>query len=500
MDRLPALPPLPNSYTFNFPSSVTPPVPTPFPNPAPGHVTNHGSSPSSSLSSSFHPPAATTATSFGAPNSQPYEPEQHAESPLSTPNGRATAGEASTMLISDDSSWSMSPTTMGRSSESTTVSSSVTSNPTVLPAIFIDNLSNDLGLLEDQNVQMHLFVDLGSVRPALTPADLATRLYTLGSILALGAEQKRAAAVAAKSVQDLPALFNDLKIRLENTFVFTSQQRDNIRAIAQDVIYQADRTVFKTMFTDTILEKDREKLRLTNVYGNPWRMKQLSTLIRLTCSSVRNHFRRDICESIDDAGKKKSSLNSFTYKSAMKYKLGGAGAQLDVAYAVHNAILRRFAIDHPLLRGAAEKEEVQEDDELGDDGTVSHTTAEDPEGGPPRKKQKAVRAKRPPKGDDFWSQVDKYFAAKVAALGPRIMAPSWRGFFTGNLSLINDIVRQDERDYPHEGGLFADINMPGHSINHEDNTRSSTPVNAGGPSARSTMPRRAGAHLLNLLN
>ncbi|KAL7281167.1 hypothetical protein ACG7TL_004475 [Trametes sanguinea] len=178
----------------------------------------------------------------------------------------------------------------------------------------------------------------------------------------------------------------------------------------------------------------------------------------------------------------------------MKYKLGGAGPQLDAAYAAHNALLRRFAIDHPLLRGAAEKEEANDDDNVGEDGSVSHTTAEDPDGGPPLKKQKATRAKRPPKGDDFWSQVDAYFAAKVAAMGPRLMGPSWR-------VLIDDVVRQDEEDYPHEGGLFAVINMPGHGVSHEDHAQASTAAAAhGGGSTTQSAPRRAGAHLLNLLN
>ncbi|CDO76179.1 hypothetical protein BN946_scf185037.g2 [Trametes cinnabarina] len=493
-NRLPVLPPLPNTRIFNFPTPVTPPAPSPLSTPSHGHVPQYGSSPASPSSSNhFLSSAAAQQSTLGAINAQAHGHQQQPQQPPLP----ALSGASFAPL--DNLGWETSATGDTSTPEATN-SVAVASHSSVLPQKFIDNLSNDLNLLEAQNDQMHLFVDLGSVQPALSPADLAPRLYILGAIFALGAEQKRAAVEAAKSVQNLPALFTDLKIRLENTFVFTSQQRDNIRAIVQDHIFQPNRTEFKTMFTDIeiILEKDQEKMALQNVYGNPWRMKQLTTLIKGTCSGVRNHYRREICESIDETGKKKCSLSEFTYRTAMKYKLGGAGTQLDPTYSVHIALLRRFAIDHPLLRGAAEKEDAVDDDGVaGEDGSVSHTTAEDPEGGPPLKKQKASRAtgKRPSKGDDFWSQVDAWFAEKVAAMGPRLMAPSWRG-------LIDNIVQQDEIDYPNDSGTLALVTIPGHSVLPEGQGRSSAAANAanaGGLSARPT-PRRMGAHLLNLLN
>ena len=59
----------------------------------------------------------------------------------------------------------------------------------------------------------------------LSVADLATRVYILAAIFAQSVERKRAAAAAASRLEDLPALFNDLKIRLEDSFILTAQQK-----------------------------------------------------------------------------------------------------------------------------------------------------------------------------------------------------------------------------------------------------------------------------------
>ncbi|KAI0638453.1 hypothetical protein C8Q77DRAFT_1048576 [Trametes polyzona] len=184
----------------------------------------------------------------------------------------------------------------------------------------------------------------------LSKADLATRVYMLGAIFAQIVERKRAAAAAADGIEDLPALFNDLKIRLEDGFLLTAQQRTNILAITQNTIYQPHQFKFKMLFVDVeeALEKQKDILRLTNIYGNPYREKQLNKLVRRVCSNVRNAFRADICDSI--GGDKRTSLKNFSWTSAIKYKLGGPGDKLDVSYMAHNALLVRIYGVNPMRR------------------------------------------------------------------------------------------------------------------------------------------------------
>ncbi|CDO72458.1 hypothetical protein BN946_scf184977.g159 [Trametes cinnabarina] len=249
----------------------------------------------------------------------------------------------------------------------------------IIPPLFVDRLAKDFQLDQLSSQRLHAFVKA---------------IHPHSSFLT----HEHAAAAAKKNTDDLPALFNDLKIRLEHMFIFTSQQQNIIRAITQDTIFHTDRTAFKSMFKDVEeqLEKDKETLQLTNVY----------------------------------AGKKQCSLQEFTYGSAVKYKLGGVTGTLNICYMVHNAILRCFAIDHPELHGLSEKKD--EESHFSDDQTISQVTVANPEGGPACKKQKAICGCAP-KGDDFWSKVDQYFLKRTATLGSKLAASPW-------CRLVEDIV------------------------------------------------------------
>lgn len=95
-------------------------------------------------------------------------------------------------------------------------------------------------------------------------------------------------------------------------------------------------------------------MKMGNVFGRPAREKKLTSLIKKTCSSVRNAYRQDVSslifilsdaclipcqlrQSISPA--QFQSLAQFTYNSALKYKRGGPGEKLDHAFTVHNVIL-----------------------------------------------------------------------------------------------------------------------------------------------------------------
>ncbi|KAI0639902.1 hypothetical protein C8Q77DRAFT_1152830 [Trametes polyzona] len=312
----------------------------------------------------------------------------------------------------------------------------------VIQPLFIDKLARDFALEEHHIVHLHTFAKVGSKGAGLAVADLATRVYMLGAVFAQSVERKQAAAAAASGLEDLPALFNDLKIRLEDGFLLTAQQRANILAITQNIIYHPHQLTFKILFKDVEkeLEKQKDILRLSNIYGNPYREKQLNKLVRRVCSNVRNTYRADICDSI--AGTKRASLKDFSWKSAWKYKLGGPGDKLDVSYQAHNALLRRFALDNPTLRGAAENEDVEA--ARGDDTEETEDTPP-----PPAKRKRTTRAgpkPRPAKGEDFWARVDEHFASKIRDWGPKITSDAWKSY-------LEQIIRQDEQIFPHAADL-----------------------------------------------
>lgn len=73
-------------------------------------------------------------------------------------------------------------------------------------------------------------MQLGSTEPPLSRTDLATRTFLLASILWTDSERNRhAQASSAEDIaKDLPGMVADLKIRLEDSFTLTKEQKVRI--------------------------------------------------------------------------------------------------------------------------------------------------------------------------------------------------------------------------------------------------------------------------------
>lgn len=67
----------------------------------------------------------------------------------------------------------------------------------------------------------------------LSIPDMFTRLYLLAVTLDLFQRRNE----DDESVGNIQGLFNDMKIRLDDSFTTTKEQEANIRAVAHDVIY-----------------------------------------------------------------------------------------------------------------------------------------------------------------------------------------------------------------------------------------------------------------------
>ncbi|KAJ7732324.1 hypothetical protein B0H16DRAFT_1770419, partial [Mycena metata] len=218
----------------------------------------------------------------------------------------------------------------------------------------------------------------------LTKADLATRLYHLAVFLNHANAMKQAAPQG--NIDSLTHLLEDLRVRLDDGYTFTREQMRNIRTQAQDTIYEATRTSFMTMHTDVMVYS---KTQL--VFGNPSREKALMSVVKKTCSSVRNSLRQDLRNGI--CGDSPSMLAEFTYASATKFKRGDPGLGLDIGFTIHVALLRRFARENPSTIGV---EEVKDDDTTEDIGSSP---------APPTKKRKIAATSHGggqiPKGKDF---------------------------------------------------------------------------------------------------
>jgi hypothetical protein len=187
-----------------------------------------------------------------------------------------------------------------------------------------------------------------------------------------------------KGIGDLKSLFEDLKIRLEETFKITSEQQvscspdywmflisnvsimqTNICSVAQDLMYSKKRVAFAYLRDDlevnvlylshrfvstnsdqwqNAVRNEKGVLKLTNIFGVPARERELKKHLRKVSSSVLNAFREDVSFWAGSATKidliveqilKSISpvtsicLAQFMYQAAMKYKRGGAGPDIE---------------------------------------------------------------------------------------------------------------------------------------------------------------------------
>jgi len=116
--------------------------------------------------------------------------------------------------------------------------------PPIIRPLFIDNLVKDFNLDASHRARLLAFVkvvvyivrytlsshtdfvfvcQLGSIGMGMSQADLATRLYMLAVMFADEVERRRA--TTANGVGNLSGLYADLKVRLEDTFMLTSEQK-----------------------------------------------------------------------------------------------------------------------------------------------------------------------------------------------------------------------------------------------------------------------------------
>ncbi|KAJ7290656.1 hypothetical protein C8J57DRAFT_1213294 [Mycena rebaudengoi] len=255
----------------------------------------------------------------------------------------------------------------------------------LIPPLFIDSLAKEFGLAERELKRLRGLVQVVSCAGgSISQAELVGQLYTTAIVMSEAAERCRLTEEAG-GVPDLKGLFNDFKIRLDDTFTLTQVQKDTI--------YEATRTVFSTLHIDVLASLERQKvvLQLDNVFGVPARSKMLNAFVKTMSSSVRN-----AC--IEPTSY--TPLETFVFQSATKYKNGGPGEQLSDLFTIHATLLRRFAYDNPTLLS---NEETEDENENENDEDLAA----------PSKKKRKRAGGRIPKGKDFWSQVDAYFNKEV---------------------------------------------------------------------------------------
>ncbi|THV04276.1 hypothetical protein K435DRAFT_851101 [Dendrothele bispora CBS 962.96] len=310
----------------------------------------------------------------------------------------------------------------------------------IISLLAIENLANGFHLNAQQTHNLHTFVKMGSVGKGLDQADMLTHLYSLS----VAFDQHNRRFEGDNNIDTLRAMLKDLNTRLEMTFTLTSEQNKNVCLITLEMLYDPLRTCYLDINNAVFdhLKKHKNEMRLTNVFDNPAREKILESAITRSCSSIRNGFRQHIRDSVG----KNINLVTFTHQMNRIYLRPGGSKLNEKLLLLRNAILRRYIHDNPKVVWADEDGKAQGPvNEIGNGEShsmeavqTSNMTSEEP----PTKKRKLKEAagSRVPKGQDFWSLIDKWFSEQQAKFGKRITGAGWKSY-------LEDIVRFDEAGF-----------------------------------------------------
>ncbi|KAJ3912337.1 hypothetical protein F5877DRAFT_84919 [Lentinula edodes] len=316
----------------------------------------------------------------------------------------------------------------------------------------VDNLAKDFRCTEGQRSVLHSLVRFGSVGEGLSKADLSTRLLTLAVIFDLENQRPKE---DENDLQSMRAMWKDLKIRLEQTFLLTAAQTKSIRLIAQEKIYDPLRTCYLGLNRDVFdyIKANSEEMRFSNVFGNAAYEDTLEKAIKKVCSSVRNAFRQHLRDSVE----KGTNVAIFTHNMNKIYIRMAGPNYNERLLLLRNVVLRRFIFDNPNVLWA--EEDPNHDDsgpEPSNTGSGSlpeiHIAQEESLSTPLRsKKRKTAAVGRVRKGQDFWSLVDAWFVSK-RELGKKLTDPGWK-------QLLEEYVEFDENGFRDRHQLLTPVAM-----------------------------------------
>ncbi|KAJ4474049.1 hypothetical protein C8J55DRAFT_562693 [Lentinula edodes] len=314
----------------------------------------------------------------------------------------------------------------------------------VITAQAVDNLAKDFHCTAAQRSVLHTLVRFGSIGEGLSKADLSTRLLTLAVLFDMENQRPKE---DENDLQNIRAMYKDLKIQLEQTFSLTSAQMKSVRLIAQEKIYDPLRTCYTGINRDVFdhIRTNAEIMCFSNIFGHPTYESALEKAIKRACSSVRNAFRQHLRDSIE----KGTDAAMFTHNMNKIYiRMAGPNYNQRLLL-LRNVVLRRFIFDNPNALWA--EEDPNQDDSASDNNNTQSSESSTP---PPPKKRKTAVGGKISKGKDFWSLVDSWFVSKQD-LGKKLTDPAWKELLEQYVQFDEDGFQKRVRLQPSQGAQAA---------------------------------------------
>ncbi|KAF8877657.1 hypothetical protein CPB84DRAFT_1752095 [Gymnopilus junonius] len=136
-----------------------------------------------------------------------------------------------------------------------------------------------------------------------------------------------------------------LSATTKKNFSVTDDIRAHIRAIAHEVVLEKDRTVFKDMYQDVMLQSSpsSSELGLANALDNTSHKAKVCTAAKNISNEVREALRHMICASVMEAGPTKMALAVFA--AYILEKFGLQVKNMDGFFVGQMAMMRAYALD-----------------------------------------------------------------------------------------------------------------------------------------------------------
>ncbi|KAL4078904.1 hypothetical protein V8B97DRAFT_2021243 [Scleroderma yunnanense] len=238
-------------------------------------------------------------------------------------------------------------------------------------ACFIDILANQFSFGDQEQDLQHNLHGFAKMGQGLSKADIATQSYLLAAIFSL----------------------------IKENWEMTNAQHNTQQLLTAIYIYlltDASHITFMTMHFDVEakIQASQKDLKFSNIYGNPAHEQVLMAFIKHQCSSICNSFQEVLQDSI-----------------------GGPTSGLAPAFNACLAILHCFSYENSELLDHLEEDADEELAQANDEETACSSME------PPKKRRQ--HGSHVLKGDDFWSQIEKWFNACWKCWGDSWSAPGW---------------------------------------------------------------------------
>ncbi|KAH8979353.1 hypothetical protein EDB92DRAFT_1821066 [Lactarius akahatsu] len=291
-------------------------------------------------------------------------------------------------------------------------------------------LGGDPLIITDKDYRSSLHSIL-KIAPDMAKGHMQLTVYQTGLMYAILKECR----AISKACHSDRTIMSDVHTRLEETFMFTPEQKVNIHLVSGELLLDPNQVCYTQMSIDVeirICERQRD-LHFFHIFGNLACQRLRGTMIQRTCSSLQNAYWEMLCDSV--IGPNTLTLDDFVIN-----------------------LTNRFPSSLPSQVLLGRKDEIQEDDKKTPSTSRSESTQPDiPDEDISRpssamsgttsqhngKKRKRAGNSLPHlKGNDFWSMVEKWFASHMQQnrLGTSWTSPGWTKY-------IEEMLQRDRKRF-----------------------------------------------------